>query len=926
MKRKILASVLSLCMMISLFPTAAFAEENVQPVDETVVEETAVEEALTEETDVEAVEEAAEEIVEEATETVAEEATEEVVEETTEETVEETVTEEAANDAVTTPQGGPIHAYVDSNRIWSDTWGNAKESYVVKILDKDGNVMGTTTLNNIDGIIDGDVGVTWSIKLGATPSAGGYWTMEWITDPTVDNIPKQAALWIDGVEVSREDISYNAPDDLNKLYAATADENGKITGFCKSLEEAVAASSNVAIIRAGKYNVPAGKDLTITGAVDGVVFDDIGAKNMGGADVTFNNVTFDYYPNVNYTGLQHSGDLVYNNCTINGQVFLYGTSETFNNCTFNQNDADAYNVWTYGAKEVEFNGCTFNSAGKSVLIYSEQSDLVNDVKVTDCDFIASAPVDGKAAIEMDSSLTAGINLTIDDQTTAAGFGTGNVSGNSLWNNKKGSEGVNNDITVVVGGETVIEPEFQAKIGDTYYEKLEDALAAAVADDTVTILAGEYDKNLTVNKDITVVGETDAEGNNLVFFNGKLSVTKDGATVKNINVSNLTGNAGYIGAKDVLIEGCTVTGSNGFRSCYTSGKVTFKDSTIRGGVYGIHFDGSAGGEIVIDNCTIEGWTSFAASIKKITISDSEFEKGNYNQLRFYQDVEIVNTEFNPDMTIDFGKNDVSMDVEDCKVVDEQGNETGKMTDVIYLPDIVDMGVEVTVDDETVNVFKVETEEGTDYYTSVEEAMEAKGEDEATVTFGGDMVAEEAIVVEGETEFAVGDNDVTAIVELTDGASLKVIVDEANGGSANFTVITNVPNKVVSYDATTGVYSLTDCQHVNTKVLPGKAATCTEDGVTAGEYCEDCNTVTVEQQTIPAAGHRFGGWYTTKEATCCAAGVEAHVCTVCNHGVSRSIAATGHHFDINGVCAGCGFTEAQVKASTPSRVNPNTGVHF
>jgi len=77
-----------------------------------------------------------------------------------------------------------------------------------------------------------------------------------------------------------------------------------------------------------------------------------------------------------------------------------------------------------------------------------------------------------------------------------------------------------------------------------------------------------------------------------------------------------------------------------------------------------------------------------------------------------------------------------------------------------------------------------------------------------------------------------------------------------------------------------------------------------------------------------GHRhvYGGWYTTKEATCCAAGVEAHVCTVCNHGESRSIAATGHHFDINGVCAGCGFTEAQVKASTPSRVNPNTGVHF
>lgn len=147
--------------------------------------------------------------------------------------------------------------------------------------------------------------------------------------------------------------------------------------------------------------MPTGKNLTITGDVDGVVFDNIGAKNMGGANVTFNNVTFDYYPNVNYTGLQHSGNLTYNNCTINGQVFLYGTSETFNNCTFNQNSADAYNVWTYGAKAVKFNECTFNSVGKSVLVYNEGAGAT-DLTVTDTDFIASAPVEGKAAIEIDT--------------------------------------------------------------------------------------------------------------------------------------------------------------------------------------------------------------------------------------------------------------------------------------------------------------------------------------------------------------------------------------------------------------------------------------------------------------------------------------------------------------------------------------------
>ena len=75
-----------------------------------------------------------------------------------------------------------------------------------------------------------------------------------------------------------------------------------------------------------------------------------------------------------------------------------------------------------------------------------------------------------------------------------------------------------------------------------------------------------------------------------------------------------------GGTDVLVENCTVVGGNGFRYCYTKGTVTFKDSTITGSVYGIHFDGSAGGNIVIDNCVITGWTSFASTINKVTISD------------------------------------------------------------------------------------------------------------------------------------------------------------------------------------------------------------------------------------------------------------------------------------------------------------------
>jgi len=262
------------------------------------------------------------------------------------------------------------------------------------------------------------------------------------------------------------------------------------TKLYETLDAAFAAAQDgdeVKVLTAGTYALStSGKDITITGAVDGVVFDNIGAKNMGSANVTFNNVTFDYYPNVNYTGLQHSGNLVYNNCTINGQVFLYGQSETFNKCTFNQNSADAYNVWTYGAKEVDFNECTFNSVGKSVLVYTESNTATNDVAFTKCELNASAPVDGKAAIEIDTSLSAGATITVDGATIATGFGSGNVSGNSLWNNKKGNaDAANNDVTVVVNGETVLAPiPDVAKIGETGYRTLAEAIAAIGAGDVV----------------------------------------------------------------------------------------------------------------------------------------------------------------------------------------------------------------------------------------------------------------------------------------------------------------------------------------------------------------------------------------------------------------------------------------------------------
>ena len=262
----------------------------------------------------------------------------------------------------------------------------------------------------------------------------------------------------------------------------------------ESLDAAITAVADgeTIVVNAGEYTLNGslnytGKAFTIAAAEGAdVSFDMSAAVALHGAKITFNNVTFDYKTNGNYIGLQHADTLVYNNCTINGVVFLYAVNETFNGCTFNQTSADAYNVWTYGAQNVAFNGCTFNCVGKAVLVYNEGAIAKTDLTVTNTEFNASAPVAGKAAIEIDTSLMAGgATITVDEQTKAEGFAAGSNSGNSLWNDKKQTDDTNKNTTVTVAGKKVFEPKATVvkpvSVNGTSYETLEDAIDAATPD-------------------------------------------------------------------------------------------------------------------------------------------------------------------------------------------------------------------------------------------------------------------------------------------------------------------------------------------------------------------------------------------------------------------------------------------------------------
>ena len=219
------------------------------------------------------------------------------------------------------------------------------------------------------------------------------------------------------------------------------------------LTDAIKQNSEVTVrlAKAGTYELPqmSNKEVSIIGTKDTVI--DMKNKVNDAKSISFDGVTVNF-GTANYCGFQHTGKLTYRDCTITGLQFLYANEVEFNNCLFVQDIVD-YNVWTYGASNVLFKDCTFNCRGKSVLIYNE-GDNGQTVKFENCKFNATEQVKGKAAIEIDSTyLNNNIYKVIIDQATAnsvRGFGTGNVSKNSVWNNKLG-----NKATVIVAGNTVL---------------------------------------------------------------------------------------------------------------------------------------------------------------------------------------------------------------------------------------------------------------------------------------------------------------------------------------------------------------------------------------------------------------------------------------------------------------------------------------
>ena len=169
-----------------------------------------------------------------------------------------------------------------------------------------------------------------------------------------------------------------------------------------------------------------------------------------GSSFTFENLTIQAGEG-NFDGIV-CNELTFKDCTIKGKLTLFGKA-TFINCVFDNTMANQYSIWTWGGTDVTFEGCTFNTNGKAILLYggATASNPTNLV-VNNCTFNdRNNGTAGKAAIEIGNDYNATYTLTVNN-ATVTGFADGKNTGSKLWANKNSMDAEH--LTVTIDGSKI----------------------------------------------------------------------------------------------------------------------------------------------------------------------------------------------------------------------------------------------------------------------------------------------------------------------------------------------------------------------------------------------------------------------------------------------------------------------------------------
>ena len=351
--------------------------------------------------------------------------------------------------------------------------------------------------------------------------------------------------------------------------------------------------------------------------------------------------------------------------TYTGKMTLKADA-TIKNVNFDGKGYNGYAVETRGANYVTIDNCTAKSYGYGFVQLASGTALTTVKNVTVSDMNYGVKVDYSNAVvlenvDMTANVAAVLNSNYGEKTITIKNSKLNIVGTWSRNDSKNTtyvfEGENtvgefktkaaidnfklvagatltapNTVTVTtdVEGYSVIYEDGKyflkghvAKIGDNGYVTLAEAIEAATAGQTITLLA-DITEDVTVSKNLTIDGADKT-------YTGKMTATsnKGTVTIKNVNFDG-NGYNGYAvetrGVNYLTIEACTAKNYGYGFVQLVSGTVltTVKEVTVSDMNYGVKVDYS--NAVVVENSNINA--SVAAILnsnygeKTITIKNSK----------------------------------------------------------------------------------------------------------------------------------------------------------------------------------------------------------------------------------------------------------------------------------------------------------------
>ena len=330
--------------------------------------------------------------------------------------------------------------------------GSAKLLKVIKFTYKteDGNTFDMTA----EGKLAANGGATGMITVSAHMDelAGNEYQNETLTGVKFTVVATQDAVEYDSSKNTYDEnatypvVAKNQAE-VNNAITNTTEKNVTIAvpaGQITTLDNDIANESN-----------NNGKSRNVTFIGDGsqtvdVVTNAITAEGgelnyQRGSSFTFENLTIQAGEG-NFDGIV-CDELTYKDCTIKGKLTLFGKA-TFINCVFDNTMANQYSIWTWGGTDVTFEGCTFKTNGKAILLYggAAASNPTNLV-VNNCPFNdRTNGAAGKAAIEIGNDYNATYTLTVNN-ATVNGFAAGKNTGSTLWANKNSMDAAHLTVTI-----------------------------------------------------------------------------------------------------------------------------------------------------------------------------------------------------------------------------------------------------------------------------------------------------------------------------------------------------------------------------------------------------------------------------------------------------------------------------------------------